>query len=737
MVRRSMLILFAVGMAAAGVLGVGSPLRAAAQPAVPKYDHVFVIVEENHGYSDVIGNAAAPNLNKLAQTFGLSTDYFGVSHPSEPNYVGLLGGDTHGVSSDDAYYTKANTVNAPSLISQMDSAGIAWKAYLQDLPHPNYQGICYPANCNGSPDKDPLYVSKHDGIQNYTTSRSAADWNNQVPIQQLQSDLASGSVPRFGYVIPTECQDQHGDPPYCIDGGNPFDPQDQQLVAAGDKYLGDLVQSITNASFWGTGNNAIDITYDEGDDNAGCCNAGSSDPNGTGGGQVANIVVTNHGPRGVTDSTPSNHYSLLSTIQQAFGLGCLANTCDTANVKPLASLFAQGTSTALATTSITPSFAVAQTPAPTEPITHTSLTTTQGGWHTQIGALLGSGDNSLGAVAMASPSDAWAAGNFLPDDPNSNQDATLSLAEHWDGTSWTVTPTPNSGPNFNTLNGITGDAANAWAVGVCLNSSNNDSALVETWNGSSWALTTVPEPGTARNILFSVSAAAPNDVWAVGDQQGSDGKFETLVEHFDGTTWTVVPSPNPGPGGNHLYGVTAAAGDVWAVGEAVSAGGPDQALVEHWSHGSWTVVPAAATPASLGSTMLFSVARAGDSVFAAGQSEGAENGAAPLVEQLTNSGASLQVLPKVPSNWSELWGIAGDANHVEAVGTLVNPKTGSNEVVVMRRSGSSWSLVNAPDPGDGFGGSNILGGVAAVGGVTIATGSYDTGGNRLPLIETH
>jgi phospholipase C len=194
---------------------------AAAQPsaaAVPRLNHVFVIVEENNGFHDVIGNRAAPNLNALARTFGLATDYFGVSHPSEPNYVGLLGGNTFGVNSDDAYWT--HEVRAPSLISQLDHAGISWKAYLQGSPHPGYQGICYPAKCNGAPDSDPLFVSKHDGIQNYVSSLNPLDWSRQVPIGELPGDLASGNVPRFSYVVPDECHDMHGDPPYCLDGGN-------------------------------------------------------------------------------------------------------------------------------------------------------------------------------------------------------------------------------------------------------------------------------------------------------------------------------------------------------------------------------------------------------------------------------------------------------------------------------------------------------------------------------------
>ena len=177
------------------------PHSASSPPSAqsPHYDHIFVIVEENHGFQDVIGNPAVPNLNALAQQFGLATDYFGISHPSEPNYVALLGGNTFGIADDNPYFL--NAVNKPSLISQIDEAGIGWKAYLQGLPHPGYKSICYPAKCNGAPDSDPLYVSKHDGIQNYVSSLNPFDWAHQVPIGDLAGDLRSGGVPRFSYVV--------------------------------------------------------------------------------------------------------------------------------------------------------------------------------------------------------------------------------------------------------------------------------------------------------------------------------------------------------------------------------------------------------------------------------------------------------------------------------------------------------------------------------------------------------
>lgn len=118
--------LIAAGLSLFGVAAGSGPAQAAKAPAL---SHVFVIMEENNGNHDVIGNPAAPNLNYLAETFGVETDYFGVSpDSSESNYVGLLGGSTHGITSDDAYWK--NQVNAPSLISQLDQAKVSWKAYL-------------------------------------------------------------------------------------------------------------------------------------------------------------------------------------------------------------------------------------------------------------------------------------------------------------------------------------------------------------------------------------------------------------------------------------------------------------------------------------------------------------------------------------------------------------------------------------------------------------------------------
>jgi hypothetical protein len=320
----------------ATVLGLGIiatvPATSIAQP-LPSYSHIFLIIEENHGYNQIIGNSAAPNINQLANTYGLATRYFSVADPSAPNYVAMLGGNFFGIADDNPYYT--HTLDKPSLMSQLDGAGISWKGYLQSIPYPGFKGICYPGRCLGVPDFDPQYASKHNGIPYFRSiQNSTADLKKMVPLTQLSDDLSNNRLPAFAYVVPDQCHDMHGSPPYCIDSGNPGDEQDKYLVKQGDLLVGQTVTMITQSSLWTGGNNAIVIVFDEGNGTAGCCDANP------GTGRVATVVITSHGPRGLRDSTPYNHYSLLQTFQQLFGLGCLEFTCDTAHVTPMTPLFA-------------------------------------------------------------------------------------------------------------------------------------------------------------------------------------------------------------------------------------------------------------------------------------------------------------------------------------------------------------------------------------------------------------
>jgi hypothetical protein len=408
----------------------------------------------------------------------------------------------------------------------------------------------------------------------------------QVPIGRLGGDLRSGHVPAFNWVIPDECHDQHGDPPYCIDSGSTggSDPQDQRLVAFGDHYLGQLVAQITSASFWAKGNNAIDIVYDEGDNNV------------HGGGRVADVVVTSHGPRHLRAPAFYSHYSLLQTTQGNFSLPCLQNTCHTATVKPLAPLFAVTGSAAMPFKPLPVPSIAALSPAPKEPVRYTTSTASGAGWAVQRAPFLGTSDNSFGAVAAVSPHQAWAAGNFLPDAKGSNPDATLATAARFNGSRWVHTPVPNSGPNFNTLFGVAATSQKAWAVGVALNRFYFAHSLIEAWDGTTWKIARTPRLNSLRDILFSAAAASSRDVWAVGEQQDKAGTFRTLAERWNGRRWTVVQLPTAGLTGSLLQGVAIGGHQVWAVGQSDDAVAQARPLVEHLSHGKWT----AQQPAGLG-----------------------------------------------------------------------------------------------------------------------------------------
>jgi hypothetical protein len=521
----------------------------------------------------------------------------------------------------------------------------------------------------------------------------------------------------------------HGDPPYCLDSGNIGDSQNQHLVSVGDAYLGHPVSTITNASFWAEGNNAVIITFDNGDTTAGCCDASVN-----GGGPVATVVVTSHGPRGVQDSQPANHYATLASIQQALGVGCLQFTCDTANVQPMTPLFAVTGSAALATKPLPEETWPTPTPTVTEPTAVMAGGEKGGGWTVDKVQPYGTSDNSVGGIAGSSPTDIWAVGDFLPDLSNSNQDATLSFAEHYDGKKWTVVPTPNTGVNFNSFYGVAASQGQAWAVGDYLNSSYQDRALVENWNGSPWSIDNIPQPGSVRDMAMAATAVSPSDVWVVGDQEGKNGKFETLAEHWDGSSWSVVPTPDPGSAGNHLYAVDAvSSNNVWAAGMELNGDSPDQGLVEHWNGQQWSVVPTPAS-ASAGLVMLDGITANASQVWVAGEADGPEGGGQPFVEGYQNGSWTIPQLPAVPdgANWTNLWAIQLVGGSVWR-SALTWTRQLTTTTLVLQGTGGAWTINPAPDPGSG---SNILGGITDVDGQLWAAGTYDDDGSEIPLI-TH
>jgi phosphatidylinositol-3-phosphatase len=345
------------------------------QDGVPKLDHVFVIVLENHnsfasfGSNGILDNPQAPQITALANKYNYASNYNGVWHPSLPNYVAMITGDwvgtdvigtghsypagsNVGISDDDSasvsidYSPPANPsfhrwrVNKPSLAGQLVKAGKDWRAYLQNLP---ISGTHF-ANWPGDNNVAKLYAVKHNPFPYVAEVQDdPSQFAKQVPIDQLFGDLGSGHVPAFSYIVPDQCRDMHGLGNPLAPCGGAFDTDDND-IKRGDDETGWLVSAITGSEVWEHGRNALFVVFDEGNGPltcpsynpdtatdtlsgtllpaADCYNPANFDD------KVVLIAITNYGVRGVTDARFQSHYSLLKTIEAAFGLPYVGHAAD-------------------------------------------------------------------------------------------------------------------------------------------------------------------------------------------------------------------------------------------------------------------------------------------------------------------------------------------------------------------------------------------------------------------------
>lgn len=214
-------------------------------------------------------------------------------------------------------------------------------------------------------------------------------------------------------------------------------------------------------------------------------------------------------------------------------------------------------------------------------------------WNLFPGPKFGKKDQAdVFAMTASSANDVWAIGSLM----NRGTGRVSPLFEHWNGMSWAAT-TAESSNEF--LYGASADAANdAWAVGF--NGSDNIRTSAMHWDGTNWKRVATPNVGEGTNKLNAVLALASNDAWAVGFSTPvappKQAATLTLIEHFDGTSWVVVPSPNVGPNSlnqsNRLLGLTAnSPNDIWAFGSyfAADGSGHQMTLLLHWDGISWTV----------------------------------------------------------------------------------------------------------------------------------------------------
>jgi hypothetical protein len=388
---------------------------------IPHLDHVFVIIMENHGYDQILGNPSAPFINSYAKRVNLAKNYYAVAHPSLTNYLEIVGGSNFGVLNDNSpdWHDAACTTNlalaTPSLdngtfpdicpiagsgtdaatpvidtsnetsppsitavteidgkmsipaapdtfgktiADQLVESGRSWKSYQESVSETGADGVDYsdgffdnnstPAALFGTSATSSnivhLYASKHDPFVYFRSVQEAPvdsplGFGNIVGFEGargLFSDLQNGRVPEFSFIVPNQCNDQHGQNNAtlaCFE-----DPNDNGtlvglnpgLIAQGDRTLRTLVDAIHASPLWTSGHNAIVITWDENDYSAA--------PNKN---RVVLTVDTNYGPHEIESSRFYTHFSLLRTFEAGFALPCLNHACDDRS-SVMDDLFARG-----------------------------------------------------------------------------------------------------------------------------------------------------------------------------------------------------------------------------------------------------------------------------------------------------------------------------------------------------------------------------------------------------------
>lgn len=348
----------------------------ASAAAAPK--HIFLIMMENHSTEDILGNIAdAPYLNDLVKQPGVryATQYFGVTHPSLPNYLALISGSPQGIFDDckagaevtckpvefvpDArgaaagqLLTDAQVETAThtphmfagkTLIDQIEAAGHTWKAYMQAMPADAKTVEYGPVGADGKVIAK-LYAQKHNPFMYFSVVRDNPQRLARiVPYDEFEHDLAADAVPDFVWISPDQCHDMHGmapeaagkiDAPGCA---YPAAGLDHDVIKLGDAYLREAVAAITHSAAWKDGA-GLAIVWDE-DDFTGYSGAFGSPVgrNGIvlGGARAPLIVVTASAAAPKKIDAPANHYNLLAAIEAAWGLGCLENSCKITESNPL------------------------------------------------------------------------------------------------------------------------------------------------------------------------------------------------------------------------------------------------------------------------------------------------------------------------------------------------------------------------------------------------------------------
>jgi hypothetical protein len=331
--------------------------------------------------------------------------------------------------------------------------------------------------------------------------------------------------------------------------------------------------------------------------------------------------------------------------------------------------------------------------------------------------------NFLHDVTCVSQSSCWAVGGYF--DPAVHADQTLVV--DWNGTAWSIVPSPNVPGVFQELRGVAcGGRTECWAVGW---HSSPPQALIETWTGTSWSIVSSPDPGDSYAQLFDVTCASRSECWAVGMHfTPSDSFGHPLIFRWDGAAWSAIHPPTPGGDQGVLSAVTCSSRSrCWAVGEHFTGtDGAGRTLIEEWNGKSWSVVgsPSSSTAIESGLHGVTCLSRA--SCWAVGATVEGGGLNSTLVERWDGRSWSLVPSPNTGRPENFLGGVGCvQRSKCWAVGTTQDIAGTAPQALIEEWDGSSWAVVNAPTPTGSI--RSLLEGMACVGRGCWAVGTYASG----------
>jgi len=341
--RRLLLILAAAALAVSGLTGSATARPGPPSAYLPPAHHVFVVNLENKGYDETWGpGSPAPYLSQTLRAQGvLLTQYYGTAHNSLPNYVGQISGQgpnpqTQGDCQIYTDFVGAGTVDpgqavgdgcvypasVPTVAGQLTAAGLSWKGYMEDMGTPCRHPVLNTPDDTQKAEPGDQYAARHDPfVYFHSIIDSPACAQRVVDLSALPTDLRSAATtPSLAYITPNLCHDGHDAP--CATG------EPGGLVSA-DAWLQQWIPRITSSPAFRK-DGVLVITFDESDgpqsDSDACCGEGPG-PNsplpgiaGLGGGRVGALVISPFVRPGTWSTTPYNHYSLLASIEELFGL---------------------------------------------------------------------------------------------------------------------------------------------------------------------------------------------------------------------------------------------------------------------------------------------------------------------------------------------------------------------------------------------------------------------------------